>query len=136
MPTNAKPITTQSPGPSQHSGQPSVQSHEIPPSLNFVFDIPQPGVSDNSCGSSRKTSSDEPSLTLVILAVRTVHADDHRAAPTLYVRTENLTFEEAERRIDEIAKVVQLAISPSGSDQISVLGARARKFKAGGEGYH
>jgi len=76
-----------------------------------------------------------PSLTLVIL-MHAVLADDHRAVPTLYVHTENLTFEEAEKRIDEIAKVIQLIVSPSGSDQIHILGACEWKSKAGREGYH
>ena len=42
-------------------------------------------------------------------------------APTM---TENLGFEAAGKRIDEIAEVTQLILSPLGSDHASVLGAR------------
>ena len=40
--------------------------------------------------------------------VRAARADD-LSVTTSYLRSENLTFEEAERRIDEIAKVIQLS---------------------------
>jgi len=42
-------------------------------------------------------------------------------------------FEEAERRIDEIAEVMQMILPPPGSDHTSVSGARAWESKVEGE---
>ena len=69
--------------------------------------------------------------------VCTVYADDdHHEGQMSYIRSENLTFEEAEKRIDEIAKVIQLTIPPFFSDHVSVLGARAWECKVEGEDHH
>lgn len=74
-------------------------------------------------------------LTPVISTLYTAHDDDHREAPMLYTRSENLTFEEAEKRIDEIAKVMQIAIRPrSGPNHAP--GARAWEHKVEGEDRH
>ena len=75
-------------------------------------------------------------LTPVILILCTVYADDDHEGPTSYVRSENLTFEEAERRIDEIAKVIQLAIPFPFPDHASVLEACAWECTVEGEDHH
>lgn len=46
------------------------------------------------------------------------------------------SLEDAERRINEIAEVTQLAISPSSSDRTSAPGARVRDLTLEGEKYH
>lgn len=77
-------------------------------------------------------------LTSVISTVYTVRAGgDHRGAPVWYIRSENLTFEEAEKRIDEISKVMQIVISsPSGPNHAPVPGGRAWECKTEGEDRH
>lgn len=85
---------------------------------------------------NRYLTSPIPPLTPVILMVCTDHADDNRNAPMSYVRSENLTFAEAERRIDEIAKVIQLAISPPGPEHATTPGTRTWECKVEGEGHH
>ena len=84
---------------------------------------------------NRYLTSPHP-LTLVILMVCTDHTDDHHEVPTSYARSENLTFEEAERRINAIAKVIQLAIFPSDPDRSTVLGSRAWERGVEGEDPH
>jgi len=62
--------------------------------------------------------------------------DDNREVSASYLRSENLTLEELERRINGVAKVIQLAISPPCLDHATVLGARARKCKVEGKDLH
>ena len=62
--------------------------------------------------------------------------DDNREVSASYLRSENLTLEELERRIDETAKVIQLAILPPCLDHATVLGARTRKCKVEGKDLH
>ena len=54
-------------------------------------------------------------------------------APTM---TEPLSFEDAQRRIDEISEVTQPAISPPGSDYTSALGARKWAFNFEEQNYY
>ena len=59
--------------------------------------------------------------------------DDHYEGPILYVHPEDSAFGEAERRIDEIAKVIQLPISPPLPNHTSVLGVCTWEYKVEGE---
>lgn len=57
-----------------------------------------------------------PPLTTVILMVCTVHANGQSEVPTPLINSDDMSFEEAERYINKLAKVIQPAISPSGPD--------------------
>ena len=85
---------------------------------------------------SRYLTNLMPPLTTAILMVCTVRPDGQNEAPTPWVNSDDMSFEEAERYINEIAKVIQLAISPSGSDHATVLGPRAWECKVKGEDHH
>ena len=61
------------------------------------------------------------------------HADIVRTAPTPGARSEKSIFGVANGRIDELAEVNQLVISPSNPDHPSTLGTRGRGFAAEGE---
>lgn len=112
---------------------------KVPASLKSVLDNLRSDVPEGSRGSFCEKVSGKPVylLTLVVLTLYAVHIDDHCEAPARYIRSGNLTFEEAERCIDEIAKVMQFAISStSGLSHASVPGSRVRECKVEDKNRH
>jgi len=65
----------------------------------------------------------------IMYSARAVRTDNHSTVPTSHICPEDSSSEAVEEQIDEIAEVTQFVTSPSISDHIPVLGARAWESK-------
>ena len=81
---------------------------------------------------SNSGNSDSGHPLTIVHGTHTVHTGNHRTVPTLGIRPDESGPEAIERRIDEIAEVTLLVISPFGFDNF-VSGARAREAEVEGE---
>jgi len=121
---------------SQHPGQPNVQTHEAPSDPGPTLDPPGESLSDEPCALPAPGNSTDDYMRSIVHGIVTAHTDTHRPVPTFDVRSKEFDFEVAARRIDEIAKVIKMVISPSSSNHTSVLGAHLQESKVEGEKHH
>ena len=134
--SDGKPTSTQSLGTSHQSGPLDSQTHKTSTEPSSL------GVSRDSGGSPSEPLPDEPrasgnvdgvSPPSSVYGKHIAHHDHQGKVPMSYVSPAESIFETI-GRIDEMAEVTRLNISPSSTHRTSVLGARASEPKTIGEG--
>ena len=91
----------------QDLDQPNPQAHEVPAEPTPVLSSPHEPSPDEPRALPNPGSLDSDHLLSVTHSRHTAPADDHRTVPISDVRSEELDFDVAARRIDEIAQVAQ-----------------------------
>jgi len=128
MCTNGKPTPKEPSGTPQQPDQMNLETCEASADLNLVPNPPGEPLSDRPCALSISGNSNGGHPLAIVHNTHAAYTDNHLTIPTPSGCPMESIPEAAAKRIEEIAEVTQLVISPFGSDN-SVSGARPWESK-------
>lgn len=112
---------------SQHSSQTDLQSHRTSTDPSPVLGLPSEPLSDESHTISAPSNSTGDYPLATTHGIHIIDTDNHPMASVLKIHPERSGSKAVQQRIDEMAKVIQLVISPTSNHHTLVLEGSEKK---------